>query len=50
MTVKELRAIISTLPDETLLMLEQDDVCDVETIIVEHHPDGRKRIIFSTNE
>ena len=50
MTVKELKQIISNLPDETLLLLEQEDVLDVETITVHYHPDGRTHIIFSTYE
>lgn len=50
MTVKELKTIISNLPDETILLVEQEDVLDVETITVQHHPDGRAHIIFSSLE
>ena len=53
MTVKELRAIISNLSDETILLLEPGafndaDIANVETIIVELHPDGRSHLIFTT--
>lgn len=50
MTIKELKTIISNLPDETILLVEQEDVLDVETITVQHHPDGRVHLIFSALE
>ena len=49
MTNKELKAILNSLPDETILLIDTDDkYTDVETIMVEHHSDGRTHVIFST--
>jgi hypothetical protein len=51
MTNKELKAIINSLPDDTTLLIDTDDkYTDVETIMVEHHSDGRTHIIFSVLE
>lgn len=51
MTNKELKAILNTLPDDTTLLIDTDDkYTDVETIMVEHHSDGRTHIIFSVLE
>ena len=48
MTIKELKAIIESLPDETYLLVSTTDkYTDVETILVEHHSDGRTHVIFS---
>ena len=50
MTIKELKTIISNLPEETILLVEQEDVSDVETIDVQFHSDGRVHLIFSVME
>lgn len=51
MTIKELKSIISSLPDETYVLIDlEDKYNDVETVITEHHSDGRTHIIFSTVE
>lgn len=51
MTNKELKAILNSLPDDTILLIDTNDkYIDVETIMVEHHSDGRTHIIFSTLE
>ena len=50
MTIKELKEIIIHIPDETILLLEANDVFDVETIDVQFHADGRTHIIFSAIE
>ena len=50
MTVKELREIISTIPDDTTVLIEQDDVLDVETVIIQHHSGGRMHVILSSLE
>jgi hypothetical protein len=51
MTNKELKAILNSLPDDTTLLIDTDDkYTDVETIMVEHHSDGRTHIIFSVLE
>lgn len=49
MTNEQLKAILNSLPNETILLIATDDGCiDVETIMIEHHSDGRTHIIFSS--
>lgn len=50
MTVKELKKIIRNLSDDTHLIISADDIYDVETIIIEHHADGRTHLILSVEE
>jgi hypothetical protein len=51
MTIKDLKSIINSLPDETILLIDFDnEYTDVETIFVEHHSDGRTHIVFSVLE
>ena len=51
MSAKELKAILNSLPEDTILLIDTDDkYTDVETIMIEHHSDGRTHIIFSSFE
>ena len=50
MTIRELKKIISTLPEDTILLVEEHDIGDVETIEIQHHADGRTHLIFSALE
>ena len=51
MSAKELKAILNSLPEDTILLIDTDDrYTDVETIMIEHHSDGRTHIIFSSLE
>ena len=51
MSIKELKAILNSLPDDTILLMDLNDkYTDVETIMVEHHSDGRTHIVFSSFE
>lgn len=50
MTIKELLAIISTLPEETIILIDTADVNDLETVEVEYHSDGRTHVILSVAE
>ena len=50
MTVKEIKEIISSLPDETPILVSTEDIYEVETIAVEYHSDGRKHLILSNLE
>ena len=50
MTIKILKEIINSLPDETVLLLEGDNYTEVESISVEYHSDGRTHIMFSPLE
>lgn len=47
MTIRDLKKIISTLPETTVLLIEETDINDVETIDVQYHADGRIHLIFS---
>ncbi len=49
MTNEQLKAILNTLPNETILLIDTNDgYVDVETIMIEHHSDGRTHIVFSS--
>lgn len=50
MTIRDLKKIISTLPENTVLLIEETDINDVETINVQYHSDGRVHLIFSALE
>lgn len=50
MTAKELREILSTLPDDTVVLTEQSETLDIETVIIQHHSDGRTHVILSALE
>ena len=50
MTIRELKKIISSLPEDTILLVEEHDIGDVETIEIQYHADGRTHLIFSTLE
>ena len=50
MLIKELKEIIKNLPDDAVLLIEETDINDVETISVQYHADGRMHLIFSALE
>lgn len=50
MKIKELKEIISNLPDETIVLIEDSDISEVETINIQIHLDGRSHLIFSALE
>lgn len=51
MTIEQLKKIIANLPDNTYVLIDfEDKYTDVETVIVEHHADGRTHIVFSVAE
>ena len=50
MTIKELKKIISNLPEETIILIEESDINEVETVGVQYHSDGRTHLIFSVLE
>ena len=50
MTIKELKKIISNLPEETTILIEENDINDVETINIQFHSDGRTHLILSVLE
>ena len=50
MTIKELKQIIENLSDETIILIEENDINDVETLNIQIHSDGRSHLIFSALE
>ena len=50
MTIKELMEIISNLPENTIILIEENDINDVETINIQYHSNGRTHLIFSALE
>lgn len=50
MSIKELKEIISSLPEETIILIEETDINDVETVNIQIHSDGRTHLILSALE
>ena len=50
MTIKNLMEIISNLPEETTILIEENDINEVETVNVQYHSDGRVHLILSALE
>ena len=50
MIIKELMEIISHLPEDTVILIEETDINDVETLEIQIHSDGRTHLIFSALE
>ena len=48
MTIKKLKEIISSLPDNTVILIEENDMNDVETVNIQYHSDGRTHLILSS--
>ena len=49
-TIKNLMEIISSLPDETAILIEENYINEVETVNVQFHSDGRVHLILSALE
>ena len=47
MTIKDLKLIIDELDDDTVILVEENDVKDVESISIQIHWDGRSHLILS---
>ena len=50
MTIKELKLIIEDLVDDTVILIEETDVKDIETVNIQLHSDGRSHLILSALE
>ena len=50
MTIKDLKLIIEDLMDDTVILIEENDINDVETINIQIHSDGRTHLILSASE
>ncbi len=50
MTIKDLKQIIEDLTDDTVILIEETDINDVETVNIQIHSDGRSHLILSALE
>ena len=50
MTIGELKMIIDDLVDDTVILIEENDVKDIETVKIQLHSDGRSHLILSALE
>ena len=52
MTLEKLKQIANNLPADTVLLIDATtpDVCDVETVSIEYHSDGRAHLVLSNKE
>ena len=50
MTIRDLKLIIEDLTDDTVILIEESDISNVETISIQIHSDGRSHLIFSALE
>ena len=50
MTIRELKMIIEDLDDDTVILVEENDVRDIESITIQIHMDGRSHLILSALE
>ena len=47
MTIKDLKEIVSILPDNAIVFVEDSKVSEIESTSIVLFSDGRKRLIFS---
>lgn len=50
MTIRDLKLIIEDLTDDTVILFEENDISNVETINIQIHSEGRLHLIFSALE
>ena len=50
MTILELKKITEKLPDDTVILIEETDINELETIDIQIHSDGRFHLILSALE
>ena len=50
MNIKELKLIIEDLMDDTVVLIEENDINEVETVNIQIHSDGRTHLILSALE
>ena len=50
MTIKELKLLIEDLIDDAVILIEETDINEVNTINIQLHSDGRSHLIFSAME
>ena len=50
MTIKELKMIIEDLTDDTVILIEETDINEIETVTIQLHSYGRAHLILSALE
>ena len=50
MTIRELKLIMEDLTDDTVILVEDRDVVDVESVTIQIHMDSRSHLILSALE
>ena len=50
MTINDLKKIINSLPDETVVQIFIEDIYEVEAVRIEIHSDGRVYLILTDEE
>ena len=50
MTIRELKMIIEDLVDDTVVLIEGNDINEIETVHIQLHSDGRSHLILSALE
>ena len=50
MTIRELKMIIENLVEDTVVLIEEKDIYEVETVTIQLHSDGRSHLILSALE
>ncbi len=50
MTIRELKMIIDDLDNDTVVLIEESDINEVETVTIQIHMDGRSHLILSALE
>ena len=48
MTIGELKQIIADLKDDTIILIEQKDISEIESVNIQIHMDGRCHLILSS--
>ena len=50
MTLEKLRQITNNLPADTIILIDEKDINEVETIKIEYHTNGCAHLILSDKE
>ena len=50
MTIKELKAIIKTIPEDAVILINANDIYDVESVHVQYHSDGKVHVVLSAED
>lgn len=50
MTIAELKKILDNAPEDAIVLIDATDIDDVESVIIEHHADGRVHVVLRSLE